>query len=1099
MIYNKFLMKTAEQKTPQKASQNFPVVGIGASAGGLDAFRKLLKAIPTDSGMAYVIVQHLSPDHESKLTEILAQSTNIPVHEIINNINLVPNNIYIIPENHTLTTYDGVLQLEKRSRNKLKNNSIDIFFESLAEVHKSFAVGVVLSGTAYDGTFGLKRIKEQGGATIAQDPETAAYKGMPQSAIEADAADFVLAPENIPAQLLKIHSSYEVNHGYSEDENFSVNEDEILKKIINIIFLRSGNDFRHYKQATLRRRIARRMVSLKKDALEDYHNALRNDKSEQDLLFNDLLIPVTYFFRDASYFESLSKTVFPQLVQNAVDNNLRIWVAGCATGEEAYSLAICLHEFLTENNYKDIRVQIFASDISEKCITKARTAIYSQQDIQQISESRIHNYFTKREGHYHINKVIRDMCVFAIHNFIKDPPFAKIDLVSCRNVLIYFDSYLQNKVLTSFHYSLKEKGFLFLGKSETAANVPNLFEPFGKNEKVYSRKYAPGRYVPESYKAISINRGKTEANEKKNVLETDFRKIASDILFTKYTPAGVVINEHQEIVHFHGDTSPFLLPSPGKPNFNILKMAREGISFELRNALLKIAKQKEVVFKENIVVKNLPYLASFEIIPLDTNDSHIMVLFYKKPLPEVDENSKLKKKNADQQRINDLENELSVLREDIKRVTEEQQTAFEELQTTNEELLSSSEELQAMNEELETSTEELQSNNEELMCVNDELMDRQEQLISLRNYSESIVKTIRQPLIIIDKDLVVKSANPAFYRYFNTTEQETEGFSFFEIGDCQWNLPEFKELFDKMLNDKFLIEDFKVNTYCKGIGRKTMMINASRIVDAKPVGLILLALEDITDLEKANGSLIETNNMLKKYNEELKLFSSAASHDLQEPLRKVLMFCKRILDDKEKLPASTIYNIERILFSTTNMSQLVADLINYTRIEVIEKEYKKTDLNLLIKKTVQDMKDVITDKNAVIDSTILPELNVIPYQIQQLFTNLISNAIKYSKPDVQPEIKIEAQEATPTEIEEINGNPDALYSKIIIRDNGIGFGKEYENRIFDPFYRLHSHDEYQGSGIGLTLSKKIVENHKGFITARSEVNKGTAISLYLPL
>ncbi|MEO8237642.1 MAG: CheR family methyltransferase [Flavobacterium sp.] len=1091
-------MKSAEQKIPQKVSQKFPVVGIGASAGGLDAFRKLLRAIPEDSGMAYVIVQHLSPDHDSKLTEILAQSTNIPVHEIINNINLVPDHIYIIPENHNLITYDGVLQLEKRSRNKLKNNTIDIFFESLAEVHKSFSIGVILSGTAYDGTLGLKKIKEQGGATIAQDPETAAFKSMPQSAIEADAADFVLAPENIPAQLLKIHNSYEINHGYSENENFSANEDEVLKKIINIIFLRSGNDFRHYKQATLGRRIARRMVNLKKDTLEGYYNILRNDKTEQDLLFNDLLIPVTYFFRDSNSFESLSKTVFPQLVQNAVDNNLRIWVAGCATGEEAYSLAISLHEYLIENNFKEIRVQIFASDISEKCITKARTAIYSPQDIQQISESRIHNYFTKRDGYYHINKVIRDMCVFAIHNFIKDPPFAKIDLVSCRNVLIYFDAYLQNKVFTSFHYSLKEKGFLFLGKSETAANVQNLFEAFGKNEKIYSKKYAPGRYIPESYKPIGINREKFEVNEKKQAVETDFRKIASDLLFTKYTPAGVVINEHQEIVHFHGDTSPFLLPSPGKPNFNILKMAREGISFELRNALLKTAKQKEPIVKENIVVKNQPYLASFEVIPLDTNDLHIMVLFYKKPLPELEENSKLKRKNADQQRITDLENELSLLREDIKRVTEEQQTAFEELQTTNEELLSSSEELQAMNEELETSTEELQSNNEELMCVNDELMDRQEQLISLRVYSESIVITIREPLIIIDKDLVVKSANPAFYKYFNTTEQETEGHSFFEIGDCQWNLPEFKELLTKMLYDTLSIEDFKVNTYCKGIGKKTMMINARRIIDSKPAGLILLALEDITDLESANALLKEKNNTLKKYNQELKLFSSAASHDLQEPLRKALMFCKRILDDKKKLPESTIHNVERILFSITNMSQLILDIINYTQIELIEKQYKKTDLNVVVKKTIQDLKDTITEKNAIIDSTNLPELDVIPYQIQQLFTNLISNAIKYSRPDIQPEIKIDVQEATATEIEEIMGNPHVFYIKIIIRDNGIGFGREYENRIFDPFYRLHSHDEYQGSGIGLTLSKKIVENHKGFITVSSTINRGTTFNLYFP-
>lgn len=1046
-------MKSEEQNTLQRTPQKFPVVGIGASAGGLDAFRKLLQAIPEDSGMAYVIVQHLSPDYDSRLTEILAQSTTIPVYEIINNINLAPNHIYVIPENNNLISYDGVLQLEKRSRNKLKNDSIDIFFESLAEVHKSFAIGVILSGTAYDGTFGLKKIKEQGGATIAQEPETAVFKGMPQSAIEAEAVDFVLAPENIPTQLLKIYNSYEVNHGYNEEENLPVDEDEIFKKIINIVFLRSGNDFRHYKQATLRRRIARRMVNLKKDGLEDYYNALRNDKAEQDLLFNDLLIPVTYFFRDSNFFESLPKTVFPKLVQNAADNNLRIWVAGCATGEEAYSLAICLHEFLTKNNLREIRVKIFASDISEKCITKARTAIYSPQDIQQISESRIHNYFTKRDGHYHINKVIRDMCVFAVHNFIKDPPFSKIDLVSCRNVLIYFDAHLQHKVLTSFHYSLKEKGFLFLGKSETAANVQNLFESFDRNEKIYSRKHTTERYIPEPYREISINGRKVEVSGKKQVLETDYQKIAPDVLFTKYIPTGTAINEYQEIVN--GDTSSFLSPSHEKSSLNTLKIARGEIGFEIQDAVLKS--------------------------------------------PKVEKNSKLKRKSTDQQRITDLESELLLLREDIKRITEKQQTAFEKLQTTNEELLNSSEELQVINEELETSTEELQSNNEELMCVNDELMDRQEQLISLRNYSEFIVKTIREPLIIIDKHLFVKSANPAFYKYFNTTERETEDYSFFEIGNCQWNIPEFKELLHKMLDGKVSIEDFKVSTYSKGIGKKIIMVNAHRIIDTQHSGLILLALEDITELESTAALLTEANNTLKRYNEELKLFSSAASHDLQEPLRKVLMFCKRILDDdKEKLSESTLHNVHRILFSTANMSQLVADLINYTQIELKEKEYKRTDLNVLIKKAVQDMKDIITQKNAVIDSTNLPQLTVIPYQMQQLFTNVISNAVKYSKPDVQPEIKIEARQATAMEIEEIKGDPDISYSKIIISDNGIGFGKEYENRVFDPFYRLHSQDEYPGSGIGLTLSKKIVENHKGFITASGEVNKGTTINLYLP-
>lgn len=1084
---------------PEKTEQNFPVVGIGASAGGLDAFKKVLKSIPEDSGMAYVIVQHLSPDHPSNLTEILSQSTTIPVHEIINDINLAPNHIYIIPENNNLIAEDGLLKLYTRTRNDRNNNIIDTFFESLANVHKSFAIGVILSGTAFDGTNGFKKIKESGGTTIAQDSDSAAFKGMPQNAIDADVVDYILAPELIAPQLLQIQKNYTTNHAFSDEEHIPKNEEEILYQILNLVFLRTGNDFSHYKQPTIRRRIARRMVIVRRESFEDYFNFIRNDKAEQDLLFNDFLIPVTYFFRDSKFFESLPHIVFPSLIQNTVNNTLRIWIAGCATGEEAYSIAISLHEYLSDKNNKDIKVQIFASDISEKCITKARTAIYSAQDVQHVSAARLQNYFTKRDGHYHINKAVRDMCIFAVHNFIKDPPFARIDLVSCRNVLIYFDPFLQNKVLSSFHYSLKEKGILFLGKSETTTNAQNLFEPIGKNEKIYVRKFAAGRYVPEAFKPANINaREKVNLKDKKNTPETDFRKIASDLLFLKYTPASVIINEHLEIVHFHGDTSFFLLPSPGKPNFNVLKMAREGISFELRNAILKVKKDHKNVAKDNIVVKDQPYLASFEVVVIPNDDEHILVLFYKKPLPEFDP-AKANSKGSDKQRIIELENELSQLREDIKRVTEEQQTAFEELQTTNEELLSSSEELQAMNEELETSTEELQSNNEELMCVNDELMDRQDQLTSMRNYSESVFKTIREPLVIIDRDFFVKSANPSFYKYFQTTEKETEGHSFFEIGDCQWDIPDFKELIFKMVGEKTEIEDFKVETMCKGIGKKIMMVNARRVLNAKPAGMILLAIEDMTDLIAANELLTIKNSELQTYNEQLETFSSAASHDLQEPLRKIHMFCKRIIDNEQNLSESSRHNLERMLFAVTNMSQLIADLIDYSRINFIEKEYKKTDLNILLKKIIADLKDTILETGAIITISPLPQLNIIPHQIQQLFTNLILNSIKYTKEGVTPDIKIETKQPSTEEILEIGGNKDINYVKILVRDNGIGFSQEFESKIFDPFYRLHNHDQYQGSGLGLTLSKKIVLNHNGYITVRSKVNEGTTFFIYLPL
>ncbi|MFH7015498.1 CheR family methyltransferase [Flavobacterium sp. FlaQc-47] len=1093
-------MKLPETKQPEKTKQDFPVVGIGASAGGLDAFKKLLQQIPINSGMAYVIVQHLSPDHSSNLTEILSQHTEIPVHEIVNDINLAPDNIYVIPENNNLIAEDGVLKLHTKTRAERKNATIDIFFDSLAKIHTTFAIGVILSGTAFDGTFGLKKIKELGGATIAQDPETAAFKGMPQSAIDADVADFVLAPEDIAEQLLKIHQSYTANYAYTEEDEIPKSDEETLQQILNLVFLRTGNDFRHYKQPTIRRRIARRMVVVRKESLQDYYNLLRNDKAEQEALFNDFLIPVTYFFRDTKFFDSLPGTIFPQLIQNTVNNNLRVWVPGCATGEEAYSLAISIHEYLVEKNNKDIKVQIFASDLSEKCITQARTAIYSAQDIQHVSPSRLQNYFTKRDGHYHINKVIRDMCIFAVHNFIKDPPFARMDLVSCRNVLIYFDPFLQNKVLGSFHYSLKEKGILFLGKSETIVTAPNLFDPLGKQIKIYTRKFAAARYVPEAFKPANINSRERSELQNKKMPETDFRKIATDILFLKYTPASVIINDHLEIVHFHGDTSSFLLPSPGKPNFNILKMAREGISFELRNAILKVKKDNKNVIKDNITVNDQSYLASFEVVSIPNDDEHLMVLFYKKPLPDVDQDLKLKRKKTDQLRIEELEKELAQLREDIKRVTEEQQTAFEELQTTNEELLSSSEELQAMNEELETSTEELQSNNEELMCVNDELLDRQEQLISVRNYSESIFKTIREPLLIIDSDFFVKSANPAFYKYFETTEKETEGYSLFEIGDCQWEIPEFRELITKMKGEKTSIEGLKVDTTCKGIGKKIMIVNARKIIDAKPAGMILLAIEDITEIIAANHLLTIKNTELEMHNEQLETFSAAASHDLQEPLRKIHMFCKRIIENEtDNISETSKHNLERMLFAVINMSQLITDLINYSRINLIEKEFKKTDLNLLLKKTIGEIKETIVEKNAVITVSPFPQLKVIPHQMQQLFNNLILNAIKYTREGVIPEIKIETQQPSQDEIIEVGGNKDLNYVKICIIDNGIGFDQQYASKIFDPFYRLHNNDKYHGSGLGLTLVKKIVLNHEGFIKVESRINEGTSFYIYLPV
>ncbi len=870
-------------KKPVKSANLFPVVGIGASAGGLDAFKKLLKAIPENSGMAYVLVQHLDPRHESMLPELLQKVTNIPVLEISDDIKVVPDHIYIIPSNKMLVATDGVLQLSPRpAKNKNELNlPIDLFFSSLAEVHQTQAIGVVLSGTASDGTRGLKAIKDHGGLTFAQDEASAQYEGMPHSAAQAGVVDFILPPEEIPLKLLDIVGH--INRSDEELQNIPVHEDEIFKQIIALLRIRKGTDFTWYKQTTIRRRILRRMALNKNEEPAAYLKFLREHKTEQDILYQDLLIPVTGFFRDPKSFDNLFETVFAVIVKNKMANEpIRVWVAGCSTGEEAFSIAICLKEFLSSRTYlqsgepkinNDIRVQIFATDISEPAIAKARKGIYTKADIEGLSPLRLQEFFVKTDGSYQVNKTIRDMCVFAVHNFLKDPPFAKMDLVSCRNVLIYMEPYLQKRALTTFHYALNPKGFLFLGKSETSSSVPDLFAMYGKNDKLFSRKDVPARYMQVASQRSEQKFLDIDTKTKNEGRLADFQKTADDILLSKFTPAGVVVNEAMEIVHFRGAIGSYLEPSPGKASFNLLKMIKEGLAFELRNILHKAKTERETAVKENIPVeingekRNI----TIEAIPLlNIIEPHYLILFHDNHITPA---FKLKnavhktgKSNIDEKdlRIQQLEKELSQTREDMRTITEDQEAANEELQSANEELLSGSEELQSLNEEMETSKEELQSTNEELVVINQEMISLNEQVTEARNYAEAIVTTINEPLIILDKHLRVKSANQSFYRTFMVSENETEGKPLFELGNRQWDMPGLRNLLNNIIPEKEKFSGFEVQQSFPVIGERIMLLNAREMQEgAGNEKLILLAIEDITDKRVAENKLLESEKKFR--------------------------------------------------------------------------------------------------------------------------------------------------------------------------------------------------------------------------------------------
>jgi two-component system, chemotaxis family, CheB/CheR fusion protein len=1131
-----------KKKKSRDPESQFPVVGIGASAGGLSPFKKLLKAISEEPGMAFLFVQHLDPDHESLLPDILQKETKMPVVELSEECEIKSNHVYVMPSDKLMNVSDGKLRLTKRPEKKKSERvlPIDLLFSALAEVYESRAIGVVLSGTASDGTKGLKAIKDGGGITFAQNVESAEYDGMPESAIQAGVVDFVLPPEEIPKKLVEIKHFIKTGDalyipGEKEDEGD-------FMQIITLLRVRKGTDFTYYKQTTIRRRILRRMAINKIKKVSDYLEYLRENKEEQNTLYSDFLIPVTSFFRDPKIFENLANKFLPDLIDKIPDDKtIRVWVAGCSTGEEAYSLAILFRELLETRSVgkPGKKVQIFASDLSESAIDKARLGIYSTSDLAGVSEKRIKNYFAKSNGNYQVNRQVRDMCVFAVHNFLKDPPFGKIDLISCRNVLIYFEPYLQKKALTTFHYVLNPNGLLLLGKSETTSGVSDLFSEVAKSDKIYTRKEASSKFVQVVNRRSELDynqRTKSEIPEKKS---PDFQRTADEYMLKNYTPPGVVVNEVMDIVQYRGKTGPYLEQSSGKPSHNLMTLAVPGLAFELRNVLHKAKQGHEEVKKENIPIKlnNELHTISIEAIPLaNTIEPHFLILFH-------DTSSEVNRQDTEREgsetdevqdadknlRIQQLEQELVDTREDMRNITEDQEVAIEELQSANEELMSSSEELQSLNEELETSKEELQSTNEELIVLNQEMSSLNEQIEAERNYSESIVANIREPLLVLDKNLRIRTANNAFYKQFKLKEKETVGSLIYDLDDKMWDFPEIKKLLEDIIPETPIVVDYEVVHTFPGIGELHMLLNAREVAkDDESENLILLSVEDITEqvkerkkrreiqeqytkeleekiedrtveLKNAIEELREMNKELVEMNKELEAFTYVSSHDLQEPLRKIQTFAGLVLEKENQNlsdKGKTYFNVMQA--AANRMQKLIDDLLVFSRLNTSERVFESVDLRTIVEEVLSNFSDVIKEKEANIELQEMCEADVIVFQFRQLMHNLISNALKFSKSGEKPHIKISIRMVKGSEVKAKGLSPDQKYCHISVSDNGIGFDKKFNEKIFEVFQKLHSKDEYPGTGIGLATVKKIVSHHHGEIVVDSTLNKGTTFDIYFP-
>jgi PAS domain S-box-containing protein len=780
-----------------------PIVGIGASSGGLEAFSLLLRQLPADTGFGFVLVQHLDPQHESALSNILARTTAMPVREVTNNLRVEANNVYIIPPNTSLGVEGGVLKLSARLQNRTAPRSIDFFLESLAKDQGERAIGVILSGNATDGTLGLEAIKAEGGITFAQD-SSARYDSMPKSAVAAGCVDRVLSPGNIAAELARISRHPfiasratktlsvrgtgagprtpglvgnarrrgkpstgkadvgDISAATATGTNGAGSQDlggynEVLRLLRN----HSGVDFSLYKPSTVSRRIARRSVLNRKTSLKAYAKFLKGNAKELDALYSDTLINVTSFFRNADAFAALRKTVFSKLLAEGGDEPIRVWVLGCSTGQEAYSLAMAFAE-TAEKVPRARKLQIYATDLNEANLDKARDGFYPKTLAHDVSAERLRRFFVEEDNGFRVIKQLRESIVFARQNVISDPPFSRMDLISCRNVMIYLEPSLQKKVIPTFHYALKKGGFLFLGASESVGGFGDLFGPVDKKQKIFVRKVAPTRafqlpvkkeYGERSAKArvalpslFKPNRPGEARDAATNDLNAE--READRVTVNQFAPPGVLVNTDFQVLQFRGRTGAYLEAPTGKATFDILRMAREGLMLPLRAAINSANRDGKTARREGIEMGGggRTRLVNLEVVPLrNLKERTFLVLFEEtekgergpKDSPDSGTPSARQRaerssaKGNDSRRIAGLERDLSETRDYLQSVQEHQEAAHQELQATNEEGQSANEELQSLNEELETSKEELESTNEELTTVNEEMVSRNSELNQL--------------------------------------------------------------------------------------------------------------------------------------------------------------------------------------------------------------------------------------------------------------------------------------------------------------------------------------------------------------------------------
>lgn len=1081
----------SEPEAPEPLSEEaVPIVAIGASAGGLEAITQFFAEVPQTTGVAFVVVQHLDPAVATSLPSILEHKRPIVAVEVTEGMAVEGSHIYVAPSDSLLAIVAGKFRLTPRQPQEPHPLAIDYCFEALAIHNGSLAVAVLLSGTGSDGTVGLKAIKDAGGITFAQDHESAKFPQMPDNARAAGVVDFSLPPGEIATEVLKIcQQPYlaEPAHAGGNAED-ALAFAEICKLLTGI----SGVELGLYKPATLHRRIERRRAIHKQKNLVDYAAILRSNRAELEALKEDVFIHVSRFFRDEESLLALRKLVFEQMVNRKNQgDSIRIWSVGCANGEEVYSLAMLLLEELGEGA-SNLQIKIVGTDVSAAAIRRARAGIYPEASMVDISPARRERFFHPVERGYQIVKAVRNLCLFAVHDVTKEPPFSKLDLISCRNVLIYLGPILQTKVVEAFHYGLNPNGILFLGRSESLSGYPRLFTALDSKERIFRRNDfrlpvhsnwpVAGRFAAPGVLADTAVPTST----------SDLRKEVDRQLLERFAPSAIVVSQDLTIALFHGKTSMFLAPSAGEPSFHLLRMLREELVPAVHQGIKKVLRtgKPEFIDSVDLVVDGSAQAFDIDLTLLpnpDKKNQKVLVLFRPSPLQPKDGEAR-EKTQAGVTRIAKLERELSWVRQELTTAIGEHESITAEMRIVHEDALSVNEELQATNEELETAKEELQATNEELVRFNEEIQARNIELAQLTGDLNNLLTGIDIPIVILNHELTIRRFTPQAGRLFNLIASDV-GRPFNHLASTL-GPPNWDALMSEVTGNRRPVQQEVQDRN----GHWYSLRVSPHLPDGGGPSGLLIALFDINAVKATLAEANRARDLAQVAVRAKSDFLSAMSHEIRTPMNGIIGMTDLILDTP--LNQEQLSMAEGIKHSADGLLEIINDILDFSKGEAqkLELELVSFDLRSTLEEVVSLLSLRVTDRPIELALWYPPEAPSWfvsdPGRIRQIVTNLLANAVKFTKAGY-----------VLLEVSCIERNTNLVDVQISIHDSGIGINADKQHLLFQKFSQVDSSTtrEFGGTGLGLAICKQLTERMGGKISVNSIPGEGSSFWVQLPL